>query len=490
MPRDLEGKVTGSFFWTLCQQGSSKLAGLVIEVLLARLLAPDAFGVLAILTVFVNIADGMSRSGLNLALVQRQKARERDFNTGFWLNEAISGSLYLLVFCAAPLIAGFYGMSDLSLFLRVFALVLFTNAYNSIQRAYLQKNFEFRGVFLASLAAVVLSGVLGIIAAMLGVGTWALVLQSMSNSVISCIIYSIVVPWRPRFEYDASVAKDLFRFGWKSSASSILNNIYSGASSLIIGRVASEHDLGLYNRVTRYPRALVAIITGAAADVLLPTFSVLQDRRDALKENARKALVTGSFFSVPLSFLLTTIAGPAVSLLLGDAWVDCVPVFRLTSISLSVIFLQTVNQRVCLAAGRSDMYFAQEAGKIALLSLLVIGTALVSHDINAVAAANCLGLIVCVVMFDMRSAAQLLGYRRVEQLGDLSKCFGSSFLSAAVAALSSWLPFPAVVALACETILFVTVYVLSSICMKDAAIGHISKVLNSLAEKKNGAGRS
>lgn len=476
-------KVTSSFIWTFLQQGSSKIINLAIEIMLARLLCPEAFGVLAILTVFVQLADGMSRSGLNMALVQREEATERDFSTGFWLAEGIACVSYVLVFLVAPFIANFYSMLDLEIYLKVFSLVLFINAFNSIQRAYLQRKFAFKGIFLASFISVVLSGICGIIAAASGLGTWALVIQAMVASVASCVVFAFAVPWRPKFEFDSENAKSLFSFGWQSCVVSMINNLYSSANNLIIGKVCSSAELGLYNRGSRYPSAVVGVIGLAAADVLLPAFSRLQNDQKKMVATVRKALLLGCFFVAPMAICMAIVAEPLVILMLGETWLSCVPIFQFTSLGLAVCFLQTVNQRIYLAMGRSDIFMVQELVKIAISAMLVITSALIFRNIYIISFATLIAMLICVIGVDMHSSRKVIGYGRFSQLKDVA----SIYVCAIVAALPSTmvisgLSFPIAQLLVSVTVYMLTYWFLNRL-FRTESLGYLKIVVESLEKK-------
>ena len=177
--RDLKTKAISSLFWKLFEQGGAAAISLVVQIVMARLLAPEQFGMLAIMLVFVNVGNVIVQSGLNTAVIQAPEVTERDFSTVFWMSLALSVLLYAVVFFCAPAIAAFYAMPGVVGPLRALVLVLIVNAYNSIQEAIISRKMEFQKTFRATVAAGLVSGAVGIAAAVAGAGIWALVIQQL-----------------------------------------------------------------------------------------------------------------------------------------------------------------------------------------------------------------------------------------------------------------------------------------------------------------------
>lgn len=467
------------------EQGSTKFAGLIVELLLARLLSPDAFGVLAIVTVFVNVFDAMSRNGLNTALIQSSDTSVDEYSTAFWLGEGIAVLAYAAISAASPFVASFYDMPELAAYLRVYSLVLFLNAFNSIQRAFLQKRFRFDGTFKVNLIAVVLSGIIGVAAAIMGFGTWSLVLQSLSNAAIACLAFRIVVPWSPTFTFNTSSAFNLLGYSWKTSASSVLNSIYSGAGNLILGAACSEHELGIYDRGSRYPQALITVLSSAISNVLLPLFSSLQGDIKAFSSEMRHVLCLGTFFIAPFSFFLAIIAEPGIRIILGDAWVETIPIFQIASIGLSVGFLQTVNQRALLALGRSDLYLKQEIGKLLLASAAVFGAALITRNIYIVAVVNYGVLLINVVAFDMYSARKQTGYGRSAQMVDVFPTFIAAIAAAVITLFATKTVTNNILKLVIDLTVYILVFLTVSCCIKNPAISYLKNMLARLRDSES-----
>ena len=245
--------IIASLFWKYCERLGTQLTQFVVSIVLARILAPDDFGVVALAMIFIAIANIFVQSGLNTALIQKKETDFLDFSSVFWASLGVSFIAYAVFYAAAPYIADFYGKEALSPVIRVLALSIPIGVPYSIQYAYVVKNMMFRSLFYRSLGAMVPSGIAGIVAALQGAGVWAIVIQQLSISVLNIFIMWFLVPWRPDLKFSFQRLKALFSFGWKLLCSSLLDTLYSNLRGLIIGKVFSPADLAYYNRGDHFP---------------------------------------------------------------------------------------------------------------------------------------------------------------------------------------------------------------------------------------------
>lgn len=427
----MKSRASVSFIWSFLEQGGSKAIQLVVQIVLARLLSPEAFGVLAILLVVTQVADSVAQSGLGMALIQKGDATDRSYSTAWWLSLGLAAVLYVALFFGAPTIAAFYGMPDLVVYLRVLGVIVFFNAANSIQRSFLQRNMNFKGTFTATTAAALVSGVAGIAMAFLGFGVWALVAQSLLQSVFICIVMCFQVSWKPTLVFEVGEAKDLFGYGWKICVTGILNVLYTGVSELVIGRACSAGELGLYSQGRKYPQAAIGVISNAIANVLFPMFAAIKENPVALHAAIKRGLRLGTFIVAPMSLLAAVVAEPLVALLLTEKWLACVPVFRFTCLTNVLLMLQLVNLRTYMALGDSALYMRLEMVKAALGGALVWAVAALTRDIYATAAANLASVVFSTLFIDIVPAKRLHGYSALNQVKDILPII---FLSAAAAA--------------------------------------------------------
>lgn len=423
-------RASASFAWSFLEQGGSKAIQLLVQIVLARLLSPEAFGVLAILLVVTQVSDSIAQSGLGMALIQKSDSSDRSYSTAWWLSLGLAAALYVVVFLAAPAISVFYSMPDLVAYLRVLGLIVFFNSANSIQRSFLQRSLNFKSIFAATTLAALASGVAGIVMAFLGFGVWALVAQSLLQSVFICVVMWAKVSWKPSLVFEVNEAKSLFGYGWKICITGILNVFYSGISELIIGRACSAGELGLYSQGRKYPQAAIGVMSNSIANVLFPMFSAIKDDASELRKAIRRGLRLGTFAVAPMSLLAAVVAEPLVTLLLTEKWLACVPIFQLTCVSNALLMLQLVNLRAYMALGDSGLYMRLQMIKVLGGGAVIWVTALFTRDIYATAWANFFVGIFSILFVDASPAKRLHGYSALSQTKDIMPVLALSCFAA------------------------------------------------------------
>lgn len=366
-----------------------------------------------------------------MALIQKSDADDRSYSTAWWLSIGLAAALYLAVFFGAPVISSFYDMPDLVTYLRVLGLIVFFNSANSIQRSFLQRSMNFKGIFVATTVAAIASGVAAIALAFAGFGIWALVAQSLLQSVFICIVMWTQVSWKPRFVFDVAEAGDLFGYGWKICITGILNVLYTGISELVLGRACSSGELGLYSQGRKYPTAAIGVTSNAIANVLFPMFSSIKDDAGVLRDAIRRGLTLGTFIVAPISLLAAVAAEPLVAIFLTDKWLACVPIFQLACISNTILMLQLVNLRAYMALGNSSLYMRLQIIKVLGGGAIVWITASLTHDIYMTAWVNFFVGIVSILFVDAAPAKRQHGYSALRQIKDVLPILTLSLAAAA-----------------------------------------------------------
>ncbi|NLL02118.1 MAG: lipopolysaccharide biosynthesis protein [Mollicutes bacterium] len=366
-------KVISSLFWKLMERGGTQGIQFIVQIILARLLLPEDFGAIAIVMVFISLAQVFVHSGLNTALIQSKDVDDVDFSSVFYLSLFVAALLYILIYFTAFFTADFYRDPILIPVLRVLALTLFFGAFNSIQNAYISRNMMFKKLFYSSVGAILISGTTGIIAAYMGFGVWALVIQQLINQISITIIMWFTVKWRPKLIFSIKRVTKLFSFGWKLLASSLLNALYVDIRTLIIGRFYTPSVLGYYNRGQQFPKVIVSNISGSIQSVMLPTLSANQDNTKRVKEMMRRAIKTSSFMIFPMMIGMAVVAEPLVKIVLTDKWLPAVPFLQIFCASYALMPIHTANLQAINALGRSDIFLRLEIiKKIIGLIILVI----------------------------------------------------------------------------------------------------------------------
>lgn len=408
--------VLSSLFWKLMERGGTQGIQFIVQIILARLLLPDDFGAIAIITVFISLAQVFVQSGFNTALIQNKDANEEDFSSVFYLSLAVAAFLYIIIYISAPYIANFYKQPILVPALRVLSITLFIGAFNSIQNAYVARSMLFKRLFVSSLGAVITSGIIGIIAAYRGWGIWALVAQQLSNQLTIAIILWFTVKWRPQLIFSYNRVKTLFSYGSKLLASSLIDTLYRDLRTLIIGRMYTPQMLGFYNRGQQFPSIIVANINGSIQSVMLPVFSAHQDNKKRVKEMMRRAIVTSSFLIFPLMIGMCIAAEPLVEIILTDKWMPAVPFMQIFCITYALMPIHTANLQAIKAMGRSDIFLGLEIIK-KIIGLIILGISL-PFGVYAIA----LGQVVSGIISTFINAypnKQLLDYSYKEQWADI-----------------------------------------------------------------------
>jgi O-antigen/teichoic acid export membrane protein len=364
MPEEnLKTSVISSLFWKFLEQGGVSGVQLIVQIILARLLLPEDYGVIALIIVFISISQTFVESGLGTALIQKKKVTDADYSSVFYLTLGIALIFYCVLFLAAPFIAAFYNQPLITSVLRVLGLMLFFGSINTIQNAVIVGNFLFKKLFISSLGAVLLSGVVGVAMAYAGYGVWALVGQQLTSIIALCVIMWFTVKWRPKLLFSVTQVKELFSFSWKLLASGLISVTYNNLSSLIIGKLYPANMLGYYTKGQEFPLYVVANINSSIQTVMFPAYAKNQDNRPMVKQIMRRALVTSAFLVFPAMAGLAAIAEPLIELLLTEKWLISVPFLQIFCATYALWPVTTVNLQAISALGRSDIFLKLEVVK-------------------------------------------------------------------------------------------------------------------------------
>lgn len=414
--------VIAGLFWKLFERFGVLGIQFVLQVILARILDPEHYGVLSLMLVFSALATVFIEHGLSAALVQNKDVTEEDYSSVFWITLAVAVTLYLILFAAAPLIGSFYNMPSMVAPFRVLCLMLLPGALNSVQLAIVSRRLAFQIVFRSSMIAVILSGGAGIALAILGAGLWALVAQSLLNTTLICIVMWFTVKWRPKWVINLKRIKVLFAYGWKLLVSGLLDALYQDAQSLVIGKKYNADTLAYYNRGKQFPQFMINAINSAVQSVLLPAMSAEQDNKNTVKTMTRNTVMLSSYIIFPMMAGLAGVATPLVRLLLTDKWLPCVPFLQICCLSFAFYPVYSANLQAIKAMGRSDIFLKLEIIKKAFgLSLLVIAVFCFDTPI-AIALTGVVG-IPFDILVNAHPNKKLIGYSYAEQLKDIVPSF-------------------------------------------------------------------
>lgn len=416
MENERNVNVLSNMLWRLGERFGAKAVQFIIEIVLARILAPDAYGTIALITVFITILQVFVDSGLGTALIQKNNADNLDFSTVFFFNVFFCIVLYILVFFLSPLIASFYNDSQLTPLIRVLSLTIIISGVKNVQQAYVSRNMLFKHFFFATLGGTIGAAIVGIIMACLGFGVWALAAQMLFNTTVDTVILWITVKWRPDKAFSFERLKGLFSYGWKLLLSALIETVYNDVRQLIIGKIYSKSDLAQYNQGKKIPLLFATNINSSIDSVLLPTMSKVQDNPEVVKRMTRRSIKMSTYIMMPFMIGIAVCAEPLVRLVLTDKWLPCVPFLRIFCISFAFYPIHTANLNAIKALGRSDLFLILEIIKKTVGIIAIVSTMFISVEAMAYS------LLVTSVLSQIINSwpnRKLLGYSYENQLMDM-----------------------------------------------------------------------
>lgn len=468
--------------WRFLERCGAQGVTFIVSIVLARLLDPDVYGTVALVTVFTTIMQVFVDSGMGNALIQKKDADDLDFSSVFYFNMAMCSFLYLVMFLTSPLIANFYENPELTPVIRVLSLILIISGVKNVQQAYVSRHMMFKRFFFSTLGGTIGAAVVGIIMAYLGFGVWALVAQMLFNTAVDTTILWITVKWRPKKMFSLQRLKGLFSFGWKLLISALLDTVYIDLRQLIIGKFYTSSDLAQYNQGEKFPKLIVTNINTSIDSVLLPTMSKEQDKPEHVRNITRRAIKTSTYIMMPCMVGLAVCAKPLVSLILTDKWLPCVPFLRIFCFTYAFYPIHTANLNAIKAMGRSDLFLKLEIIKKAVGLIALLSTMWVSVEAMAYS------LLVTSVLSQIINSSpnkKLLGYNYLNQVKDMLPQIILSVAMGIIVLSVNLLQFTPVITLLIQIPLGIVVYIaLSKIFHVDSFTYLLSMISQFTSKKK------
>ena len=413
---DIKKQVLGGMAWSFLDKMGSQGLNFVVGLILARLLMPAEYGIVALTSIFMAISTVLVDAGFGTALVQKKNADDLDYCTVMYSSIVIGIAAYAILFGIAPFAADFYRTPELKTVLRVVALPFIWSGYNSVLNAYLYKQMQFRKFFYRNLFANIASAVVGVWMAYQGFGVWALIAQSFTSNIIGMITLQCYVPWHPKLMYSFERAKSLVKYGANIAGASLIGTGFNELKGLLIGRLYTPTDLALFNKGGNFPKLIVNNIEGTIGAVLFPAMSQFGDDKEKVKQLARRSMRVGSYlmFFMMVTFVVT--CEPLVRILYTEKWVGCVPYMRLVCLQLMIEMVSTENLQALKAVGDGGVILKLEIYKKPVFFAMTV----VGAYISVYALAMTLPLYaVYSALVNMRPNQKVLGYSMREQMFDL-----------------------------------------------------------------------
>lgn len=363
MEQNLKSKTLSGFLWSAIERFSLQSVQFVINIIMARLLVPSDYGMIGMLAIFLQISQAFVDSGFTNALIQRKDRTETDFSTVFYFNILIALIFYGVLFISAPAIARFYDMPELINVTRIIAFTLIINSLSAVHRTILIIDVNFKTQSKISLSAALISGCLGIWMAYTGWGVWALVWQTILNSILLTILFHYFVRWKPLLTFSVQSFKRLFSFGSKLLVSGMIHTIYKNLYTIVIGKRFSAVDLGYYTRAEQFAMFPSSNLNAIISRVIFPVLSTIQDDDDELKTVYRKYICLSSYIIFPLMVGLSALAKPTIELLLTEKWSGVVILLQILCFDWMFDHLSMINLNLLYVKGRSDLALKLEIVK-------------------------------------------------------------------------------------------------------------------------------
>ncbi|WP_264229499.1 lipopolysaccharide biosynthesis protein [Acholeplasma laidlawii] len=323
--RKLKDRTINAMLWRTIQNIGSQAVSFIIQIVLARILSPNDFGLIAITSVFISISNVIVQTGFTASIIQNKELSETDKSTMFYLSIIIGLFLYAVIFFSAPLISGFYNEIQLINVLRIQSLSLIFISFSSVSIALLTRHMDFKKSFIGSIIAYVFQGIVGITMALNGFGVWSLVFSSVVYNLIFSIASIVAGKWMPKFIFSLDSARKMMAYSSKVLATNLLNTLYNSSESLIIGKVFTSTILGYYNKGIQFPKTLMTGIDGAMNTVLFSTLSRVQDDRELIVQYLRKSMKISLTIVAPMMFGMAAVAEPMIRLILTEKWLSSLP---------------------------------------------------------------------------------------------------------------------------------------------------------------------
>ena len=373
MKENVRGKAFTGILWGGLEKLSLQVFGFVQGIILARLLSPSDYGLIAMVVIFILISYNFVDAGFGTALIQKKERTETDYSTVFVLNLSLSFFISLILFLVAPLISSFYNEPPLIKIVRVYSFIIFLNSLISIQEVRLSVFLEFRKKSVVSIVTTVMSGILSIILAFAGYGVWSLIYPQFLNLLIKVILYWHYQHWIPKLAFSLKSFYDLFGFGSRIFASTLLSTFSGNIYSLVIGKIFSARSLGFYSRADGYAALPAQTITGVLDSVTYPVFSKFQDDNVQLVNSFRRILRVSAYVIFPIMTGLAVLAKPLVVVLVTEKWLSCVAYLQVLCFARVWLHVQNLNLNVLKAKGCSNLLLNLElVRQLAVIFFLVL----------------------------------------------------------------------------------------------------------------------
>ena len=424
--------------WSAIDNVSQYGVTFIVSIVLARLLSPDDYGLIGIITIFTTVCSAIINGGFSTALIRKKKPTDEDYNTAFVVNMSMSILLYAIVYVCSPYIADFFEREELRALTRVSSLMIIAGAWSIVQQARLTKRIDFKTQTKVTIIASSTSGIIGLCMAIMGLGVWSLVGQTLSYQIVRSVFLWIFNHWSPSLKFSKQSFNELFGFGWKMMMSGVLDSLSTQLYQVIIGKFYPSATLGQYTRAIQFSNMFSSNLTGVIQRVTYPVLSEIQDDNERMVCAYRRVIKMTMFITFAMMLALGAVSEPLLYCLIGPKWHEASTYLPIICLYAALYPLHAINLNMLQVQGRSDLFLILEIIKkiIGLIPLFVgafIGIIPMLYT----------SLVISIICYFLNSyfPGKILGYTSWMQIRDIAPSFSISFVMAAVVYVLKYLPF-------------------------------------------------
>ena len=468
--------------WKLLESFLSKGVSMLVSIVLARILLPVDYGIIAFTSVFINLSDTLIQAGFSTALIRKEKVDEKDYSTVLGISIIMAFFLYIVIFLSAPIISNFYNEPLLVNVLRVIALSLFFQAFASVRTAVVSREMKFRVLFICSMVSHVLSGIVGIAIAYLGFGVWALVIQQLAQQFILTVSLFIAVKMKVKFKIYKESAKELVPFSIKVLTSSLLSFFSGSICNLVVGKTHSMTDLGYYEKGALFPQNISLYTFSAVSNVFLPVFTSVQNDRERLSNVFQRVLNVSMYIILPMMAGLCMVAEPLISVVLTDKWLPATWILRWSCLYYVMTPMLLAHVQLHFAIGKSDTRIKVEFYKLIITILALVGLFFTKLSINYVAAVMALIQVSTVVLITIETK-KAIGFDILLMVKNLSKTIIAMLIMTVVVFAVGRIEMTNFLKLILEILAGGVAYLAASVVLRASAFSEIIGLIKSVRER-------
>jgi O-antigen/teichoic acid export membrane protein len=356
-------RALGGFFWTAIEKFGGQGIQFLVLIVLARMLTPEEFGLVAMVMVFFSLSQNLISSGFAQALIREKKISEEDKSTTFYLNLILAIIMFAILWVTSPFIAAFFEQAKLIELIRFMSLTLFFFSVTIVQRAMFTQALKFKSMMYIEIASSVLTGIVAVVLAFMGYGVWALAVKFVAISFFNSIFFYVANPWYPKSFINTDSLKKLFSFGSNLMLSGLINTAFTNLYKIVIAKFFSAATLGFYAQAMNFRDMFSKHLINTLQKVTYPILSRTNDDQERLKQGYRKIIQVTSFFIFPALLGLGLVAEPLIRLTVGERWLQTVPMLQLLCLSGMLYHLHSINLNILKVVGRTDLFLKLEVIK-------------------------------------------------------------------------------------------------------------------------------